>query len=237
VRAVTPGFYAYILSKGGGPTAATNASYAFYTGGTGGLYFYVTATGNQSYLSPTPVNAAIWDGAWHHIAGTYDGSVVRLFVDGTEVGTGTAAVAAINYATPSGNLAIGALHPTVPLSYNFNGDIDEVRVWNRVLTQAEIQARANRGSFTGSWSGMYSFGNMSATLTQSGSGVSGTVTDSTGCTYTVSGTASGSTLSLPTWSVCPGTVTLTGTASADWDTISGSGNTNGIPWTFSWTRQ
>jgi hypothetical protein len=145
VRATSPGFYSYVVSKGGGPTAATNASYALYTGATGGLYFYTTATGNQSYLSPTPTPASIWNGSWHHVAGTYDGSTVRLFVDGVEVGTGSAVGAPISYATPTGDLTIGALNQSVPLPYNFIGDIDEVRVYDRVLTLAEIQARAARG--------------------------------------------------------------------------------------------
>ena len=35
--------------------------------------------------------ASVWDGKWHHVAGTFDGSTVRLYVDGVQVGTGTPA--------------------------------------------------------------------------------------------------------------------------------------------------
>jgi len=141
VRATSPGTFLYILSKGGGPTSATNASYAFYTGSTGGLTFYTRADGGATYLSDA-APASMWDGNWHHIAGTFDGDEVRLFVDGAEVGTANAA--AIGYNTPfHGDLAVGALHPNSTLG--FTGAIDEVRVWASVLTLAEIQARAGRG--------------------------------------------------------------------------------------------
>jgi hypothetical protein len=32
------------------------------------------------------LGTVVWDGSWHHVAGTYEGSMVRLFVDGMEIG-------------------------------------------------------------------------------------------------------------------------------------------------------
>jgi len=62
---------------------------------------------------------------WYHVAGTYDGSIMRLFLDGTEV-------ASKPNATPTSNdsnapLTIGNYPPT-PDPWNFTGDIDEVRI-------------------------------------------------------------------------------------------------------------
>src|SRR5205809_5164441 len=73
--------------------------------------------------------------AWHHYALVYDGSAVSLFWDGTQVGS----------AQPrSGNLDSGTAAPTFgwgsvnPLYYHLNGAIDDVRVYNRALTAAEV---------------------------------------------------------------------------------------------------
>ena len=87
----------------------------------------------------------MWNGAWHHVAGTYDGASVRLYVDGAQVGTGTPASGPIAYGLASSNrLAIGNYAGNLPdppeCSENtaFGADIDEVRVFNRALSQQEI---------------------------------------------------------------------------------------------------
>ena len=74
----------YLVAKGIDPEAA---SYALYTGHSGGLFFFVY-DGKQFVLSPD-AGRGIWDGHWHHVAGTFDGASVRLYVDGTQVGLGT----------------------------------------------------------------------------------------------------------------------------------------------------
>ena len=65
-------------------------------------------------------------GSWHHIAGTYDGSSVCIYVNGAlkkmVAKTG-------NQATSLSDLIIGA---RIPGGY-FNGAIDEVRIWNMAL--------------------------------------------------------------------------------------------------------
>jgi len=72
--------------------------------------------------------------AWSHVAATYNGSTLRLYVNGTEVGNRTVS---------------GSMSPTTsPLRIGgnslaqewFNGLIDEVRVYNRALTQPQIQS-------------------------------------------------------------------------------------------------
>ena len=65
---------------------------------------------------------------WAHVAATYDGATLRLYVDGTLVAS-VAATGAI--ATSTGALRIGG--NTLWGEY-FQGLIDEVRVYNRALT-------------------------------------------------------------------------------------------------------
>jgi hypothetical protein len=74
-------------------------------------------------------------GQWTHLATTYDGAVQRLFVNGIEVSsrtqTGTIAVTA-------GALRIGG--NAAWADEFFEGDIDDVRIYNRALSPAEVQA-------------------------------------------------------------------------------------------------
>jgi hypothetical protein len=75
---------------------------------------------------------------WTHLATTYDGATVRLFVNGTQVATRAApgAMAASTNALKIGGNAVWAEW--------FRGAIDEVRVYDRPLTAAEITADMTR---------------------------------------------------------------------------------------------
>ena len=100
-----------------------------------------TLGGNTQYLSgPTasPINA------WTHVALTYDGAALRLFVNGTQVAN-RATTGAIQ--ATDNPLWIGG---NIPYGEYFEGLIDEVRVYNRALTQADIQADMSTGLVAGS---------------------------------------------------------------------------------------
>ncbi len=72
---------------------------------------------------------------WTHLAATYDGSTQRLYVNGQLAGTRPQAG---NISVSSGKLRIGG--NSIWGAEYFTGYIDEVRVYNRALTQAEIAA-------------------------------------------------------------------------------------------------
>jgi hypothetical protein len=61
-------------------------------------------------------------------------------MDGVEVGSGTQKITAIDYQLPTHqDLYIGAYTPLIyPSSTNFDGTIDEVKIWNRALSASEI---------------------------------------------------------------------------------------------------
>jgi glucose/arabinose dehydrogenase len=71
---------------------------------------------------------------WTHLAATFDGSNLRLYVNGSLVGTRTAAGTILTSANP---LRIGG---SSALGRWFRGRIDEVRVYNRALSVTEIQS-------------------------------------------------------------------------------------------------
>jgi hypothetical protein len=82
--------------------------------------------------SPQPIN----DGFWHHIAGVRDGSTMLLYLDGVLAGSDeNPDVGSIDN---SGAFHIGNLAGW--FNNYFNGQIDEVRVWNVARTPEEIYA-------------------------------------------------------------------------------------------------
>ncbi len=74
------------------------------------------------------------DGFWHHVAVTYDGSTAILYVDGTPY---TAAGTTINIGDATGTLNIGRSNNVSPERF-FDGDMDEVRLWNIVRSGSDI---------------------------------------------------------------------------------------------------
>ena len=77
--------------------------------------------------------AALPAATWTHVAATYDGTTVRLYVSGTLVGS---AAASGNISASGSPLSIGG---TAAYGEYFNGRIDDVRIYNRALSAAEIQ--------------------------------------------------------------------------------------------------
>jgi hypothetical protein len=71
--------------------------------------------------------------AWTHLAVTYDGAVLRLFVNGTQAATRSISG---QITATTGALRIGG---NSIWSEWFQGTVDEVRIYNRALSQGEIQ--------------------------------------------------------------------------------------------------
>jgi hypothetical protein len=71
---------------------------------------------------------------WTHLAATYDGSMLRLYVNGVQVGSQAMTGSLV---TSTGVLGIGG---NGVWGEYFQGQIDEIRIYNRALTPAQIQA-------------------------------------------------------------------------------------------------
>jgi hypothetical protein len=71
--------------------------------------------------------------SWSHVALTYDGSAMRLFVNGIQVKSTSVTGSAL---VSNGALRIGG---NAIWGEYFKGSIDEVRIYNRALNGAEIQ--------------------------------------------------------------------------------------------------
>ena len=85
-----------------------------------------------------------WEvGVWHHICLTYDGTTARLYADGINVATETK-----NWDLVSSRAHIG--RQVNDLIEFWDGAVDDVRIYNKVLTQDEI-VLAMRGDPTLAW--------------------------------------------------------------------------------------
>ncbi len=113
---------------------------------TGGLAYSLYAANDQArpagYVHvgsdvASTASSATGLNVWTHLAVTFDGSTERLYVNGTLV---TSVAKSGSMATSSNPLRIGG--NTVWGEY-FAGLIDEVRVYNRALSAAEIQTDMN----------------------------------------------------------------------------------------------
>jgi hypothetical protein len=91
------------------------------------------ATGG-TFASPLYGTAALPVNAWSHLAATYDGTTLRLYVNGVQVAsrpqTGP-------IATSAGALTIGG---DVLYGQHFAGRIDEVRIYDTALSASEIES-------------------------------------------------------------------------------------------------
>ena len=74
--------------------------------------------------------------SWHHIAGTYDGETRKIYLDGEIHSDGEEKFAFMG--TNDLDLRIGCAAGDPPYIFK-NGSIDEVGVWQRALSQAEIK--------------------------------------------------------------------------------------------------
>jgi hypothetical protein len=86
--------------------------------------------GEWEVRAPSAVEA----GVWTHLAVTWDGARLRLYVDGTEVASHAAPASGLS---SKGPLWIGCAPPNTE---TFDGRIDELRIYDRVLDQADIAA-------------------------------------------------------------------------------------------------
>src|ERR1700761_4466205 len=100
-------------------------------GDTAEAYIGEEGGGYERAVSPT----AIEPGVWTHVAATYDGAHIRLYVDGELVATKHTTTP--NFTT-TGPLEIGCSHEGA--GQYFGGRIDEVRVYERALGAGEVGA-------------------------------------------------------------------------------------------------
>ncbi|QKG54357.1 LamG domain-containing protein [Hymenobacter sp. BRD67] len=89
-----------------------------------------TGSSARTYVSGTTNLTA---GRWQHLAATWNGTTLRLYLDGVDV-SGTQAASPV---TASSQLQLGR---SVNYNQPLGGQLDELRIYNVALTQAQVQA-------------------------------------------------------------------------------------------------
>jgi len=86
------------------------------------------------------------DDEWHLVVGQREGTALRIFIDGQLEGTGTATETYTLAGTTQHNAYIGAItdHTNNVLYKLFNGLIDDVRIYDRALSEGEILGLTGR---------------------------------------------------------------------------------------------
>jgi len=136
--------YRTVVSKFDFPQFTTSQQGSYFLGTTFvGNYpntpvFMLSPSGSLSgAVAVTPVFSNLPAGQWSHLAGTYDGSAMRLYLNGRLI-----AQSNYNRGIFPGNasLGIGAAPLSSRTFHPFNGLIDEVSIYRRALSAAEIGA-------------------------------------------------------------------------------------------------
>ena len=136
------------------------------------------ATANQPVTvsnTLTPLNT------WSHVTLTWDGSFVRGYINGSQVGTPLAQTQ-----TPNTSTIIGGIGGQGSTNGVLTGKIDAVKIYNYARTPAQVAYDYNRGAPVGWWK----FDECQGTIANdsSGNGFSGTVAIGTTAPQTSAGT-------------------------------------------------
>lgn len=131
-------------------------------GGNMGVNFFLNTAANQSpmrfgskmqavgtgfYTEISDANnggAAVSAGQWHHVAATYDGTQLQLFIDGLPWGKPMAHSGRISPMSPESFVAVGSedgrtASPDCIGNRYFKGQLGKAAIYNRALTPAEIR--------------------------------------------------------------------------------------------------
>jgi hypothetical protein len=126
------GSFNYIVSK----ETVASPYHGYELRNSFGSIQFVVAIGVTEYLLNSTLPTT---GVWHHLAGTYDGETMLLYVDGAQVNSNTSPSGVMRKASgQSLYIGEGQAYP----NRRFVGQIDDVRIYNRALSASEIQSLA-----------------------------------------------------------------------------------------------
>ncbi|MGB2867416.1 MAG: LamG-like jellyroll fold domain-containing protein, partial [Bacteroidota bacterium] len=133
------GSYQQVLAQANGGCGC-GWPYGFDVLTDGRIRTLIYAINGQSYqvISPGPIQL----NTWTHLAATYDGVTLKLFINGQMCGQNTTNAGNMGYGTWGGNIGIGKKLDGCYPSY-FLGLIDEVKIYSRALSSDEVLAEYN----------------------------------------------------------------------------------------------
>lgn len=129
-----------IISSTEALAASPNNGFGFRQRANGKIWFTIGRSGSNDYAESTTVMTPF---TWYHLVGTYDKNAavnnLKLYVNGINESTSSS----VRVVDSGQDFQIGA---GLGNAGSFSGIIDEVAIWNRELTQAEIGQLFRRGA-------------------------------------------------------------------------------------------
>jgi len=120
------------------------------TGDTWGLWMGAGIAGRYEEFGASVEPKTLSDGKWHHVAGTFDGQQINLYVDGKQIGSKTIV----------GKLTMHSTEPMAVGSYEnetFHGGLNDIRLYRSGLSKLQIRSIAEgnqgvaKGEMVGRW--------------------------------------------------------------------------------------
>ncbi|MCK4787365.1 MAG: putative Ig domain-containing protein, partial [Desulfobacteraceae bacterium] len=102
--------------------------YDGWSGGQGYHYLHFYMRNSDNNLHHVWVDCVLQTGCYHHVAGTYDGDIMRLYLDGYEVGQ-----------NPTSGIYLDGSGISLGGQAHLNGLLDEVKIYNRALVLEEVR--------------------------------------------------------------------------------------------------
>jgi len=139
-------------NQGCGLWLTVGGNYGYWVGGSFGVrlgkdrydYLSVQPHSFRSKVKPYPKT-----GVWYHLAGTYDGLRVRVYVNGKLEGEQVAETPGLPlFDLPGAKTVIGRSAVAYRNHWRdtyFPGPIDEIKIWKRALTEPEVRQLHERG--------------------------------------------------------------------------------------------
>ncbi|MFA7287038.1 MAG: LamG-like jellyroll fold domain-containing protein [Patescibacteria group bacterium] len=137
-------YFDVVMTQEAADTTTYDKGIRIYGNGSASLYAYDGATKEASSAA-----SSVAAGTYTSLIGTYDGTTLRLYVNGTLAGS-VACSSTYNFTTP--RLVFGHKVAAVSLSEYLNGAIDDAAYFSRALSASEIAGVAG-GDDVRFWSG------------------------------------------------------------------------------------
>ncbi|MEU0482250.1 polymorphic toxin-type HINT domain-containing protein [Streptosporangium sp. NPDC006013] len=130
------------------PSSSFNGVPGLYVGVDGKLRGQLRASFEGAPYTPVTSPQAVNDGQWHHAVITSTGGVTKLYVDGAAAGSANVGVeysewmasTVIGSGSTDSRLPGSPAGRSNPAEFGFKGLIDEVAVYDRALTAAQVSA-------------------------------------------------------------------------------------------------
>lgn len=125
-----------------GESGSGNNGFALEVATDGQVFFSFGEDGNREWIFSGPSNIVPVN-QWSHIAGTYEAAsnIMRLFVNGVEVANG--------FSFRTAGTRIVSIGSVFTWGWRFNGQIDEVRIFDTALNTPQIQLNMGSAAVNG----------------------------------------------------------------------------------------